>query len=87
MEDLKDHILSSLGDAVNSIDMGIDGLVVHARRAEIVKVIAFLRDDPVCRFTSLIDICGVDYPARDRRFDIVYHICLLYTSPSPRDRG
>jgi len=39
-----------------------------------VKVITFLRDDPICKFASLIDICGVDYPARERRFDVVYHM-------------
>jgi NADH-quinone oxidoreductase subunit C len=39
-----------------------------------VRVIAFLRDDPECQFTILIDICGVDYPNRPRRFDVVYHL-------------
>jgi NADH-quinone oxidoreductase subunit C len=37
-------------------------------------VLEFLRDDPRCRFICLIDICGVDYPARRRRFDVVYHL-------------
>jgi len=59
---------------VNSIDIAFDEMTVHARRAEIVKVISFLRDDPLCRFASLIDIAGADYPGRDRRFDVVYHM-------------
>jgi NADH-quinone oxidoreductase subunit C len=33
-----------------------------------------LRDDSLCRFGSLIDICGVDYPDREQRFDVVYHL-------------
>jgi NADH-quinone oxidoreductase subunit C len=74
MEDLKDHIESQLGDAVNSVDIAVGELTVNARRAEIVKVISFLRDDPICKFSSLIDICGVDYPSRERRFDVVYHM-------------
>ena len=74
MEDLKDHIAASLGDAVNSIDYTFGELTVNARRAEIVKVISFMRDDPICRFALLIDIAGVDYPGRDRRFDVVYHM-------------
>ncbi len=74
MEDLKDHILNQLGDAVNSADIAQGELTVNARRAEIVKVITFLRDDPICKFQSLIDICGVDYPKRERRFDVVYHL-------------
>lgn len=74
MEDLKDHILTQLGDAVNAASIENSELTIDARRAEIVKVISFLRDDPICKFSSLIDICGVDYPARERRFDVVYHM-------------
>ena len=74
MEDLKDHIEASLGDAVNSIDISFGEMTVNARRAEIVKVISFLRDDPLCRYASLIDIAGADYPGRDRRFDVIYHM-------------
>ena len=40
----------------------------------IVNVLTFLRDDPRCGFISFIDICGVDYPAREKRFDVVYHL-------------
>ena len=74
MEDLKDHIEAQLGEAVNSVDIAVGEMTVNARRAEIVKVISFLRDDPICKFSSLIDICGVDYPSRERRFDVVYHM-------------
>ena len=74
LDDIKDHIADQLGSAVNGVDVVAGELVVHARREEIVKTIAFLRDDPLCKFTSLIDLCGVDYPARERRFDVVYHL-------------
>jgi NADH-quinone oxidoreductase subunit C len=37
-------------------------------------VMTALRDDPAFRFEVLIDICGVDYPARPERFDVVYHL-------------
>jgi len=74
MEDLKDHIESQLGDAVNSVDIAVGEMTINARRAEIMKVISFLRDDPTCKFSSLIDICGVDYPSRERRFEVVYHM-------------
>ncbi len=74
MEDLKEHIETSLGDAVNSAEITNGELTLQARRAEVMTVIAFLRDDPICKFSSLIDICGVDYPARERRFDVVYHM-------------
>lgn len=79
MQDLKTHITTHLGDAVNSIEIvdfddKTQEMTVNARRAEIARVIVFLRDDPICKFSSLIDICGSDYPSRQRRFDIVYHM-------------
>ena len=74
MEDLKDHIESQLGEAINGASIENDELNIEARRAEVMKVISFLRDDPICKFSSLIDICGVDYPRRERRFDVVYHM-------------
>ena len=40
----------------------------------IVEVVKFLRDDPGCRFVSLIDVTAVDYPGREKRFDVVYHL-------------
>jgi NADH-quinone oxidoreductase subunit C len=36
-----------------------------------------LRDDPKCRFTMLCDVCGVDYPDRPLRFDVVYNLLSL----------
>ena len=38
------------------------------------EVLKHLRDDAGCRFVSIIDICGADYPAREKRFDVVYHL-------------
>ncbi len=37
-------------------------------------MLKFLRDDSNCQFTQLIDICGVDYPEREERFEVVYHL-------------
>ncbi len=74
MDDLKDHIESQLGEAINSTDVAFGELTLNARRAEILTVLTFLRDDPLCKFTQLMDIAGVDYPTRARRFDVVYHM-------------
>lgn len=40
----------------------------------VIALLTFLRDDVQCGFISFIDICGVDYPAREKRFDVVYHL-------------
>ncbi len=74
LESLKDHILSRIGASINSADIAHGELTLNARREDIVETLTFLRDDTICLFTTLIDICGVDYPERERRFDIVYHL-------------
>ena len=74
LENLKDHILAALASSLNDASIANGELVLDARREDIVDTIAFLRDDPVCKFTTLIDICGVDFPGRERRFEVVYHL-------------
>ena len=84
MDDLKAHIETQLGDAINSATIDFNELNIEARRAEILNVLGFLRDDPICKFTQLIDIAGVDYPTNARRFEVVYH--LLSMSNNQRTR-
>jgi NADH-quinone oxidoreductase subunit C len=38
------------------------------------KVLVHLRDDAGCQFKMLVDVCGVDYPDRAERFDVVYNL-------------
>ncbi|MBO1903736.1 NADH-quinone oxidoreductase subunit C [Microvirga sp. 3-52] len=73
LQALSDHIASSLGEAVEDRAIAFGELTIVAHREEIVRVATFLRDDPQCRFVCFIDICGADYPAREKRFDVVYH--------------
>ena len=49
-------------------------LTLSVPRAEIVDVIRLLRDNSQTVFSCLIDLCGVDYPERRERFDVVYHL-------------
>ena len=68
------HIAQALPGDVTSAEIVRGELIAHVARASIVKVATFLRDDAVCQFTQLIDICGVDYPERAERFAVVYHL-------------
>ena len=49
-------------------------LTVFAKAADVVKVATFLRDDPACQFIGIVDITAVDWPGREKRFDVVYHL-------------
>ena len=54
--------------------MAYGELTIVVDADDIVSVMTFLRDDARCRFISIIDVSGVDYPARAKRFDVVYHL-------------
>jgi NADH-quinone oxidoreductase subunit C len=74
LETLDAHLKASLGAEVLSSRITHGELTLDVVRDKIVDVLTFLRDDPKCRFEVLIDICGVDWPARESRFDVVYHL-------------
>jgi NADH-quinone oxidoreductase subunit C len=71
---LGEHVAARLGDAVLDRQIAYGDLTILVDGARIVEVVRFLREDPACRFVSFIDLCGVDYPGRERRFDVVYHL-------------
>jgi NADH-quinone oxidoreductase subunit C len=68
------YLADRLGSNVLGFKVALGELTLEVEREHIPAVIAFLRDDERCRFGSLIDICGVDYPEREERFDVVYHL-------------
>ncbi len=74
MQDLADHIEAGLPDAVIRTEIVRGELNVWVKRDSVVAAATYLRDDPVCDFKMLIDVCGVDYPDREERFEVVYHL-------------
>ena len=54
-----------------------DELILWVPRTAIVPVLTYLRDDPRCLFKVLVDLCGVDYPERTERFEVVYNLLSL----------
>lgn len=75
--ELGDHLTAALGDAVLHVDVALGELMVYVPAAQVGRVLGFLRDDQKCLFKMLIDICGVDYPERADRFDVVYNLLSL----------
>lgn len=74
LAELKEHVDATLGDALVASEMRHGELSVTVVREKIVQTLGFLRDDPVCRFIQMMDLCGVDYPGEKRRFEVVYHL-------------
>ena len=77
LNDLGEAIAAELPEAVLGIDQICDELIVTARAASIVDVLTYLRDDASCQFKVLVDLCGVDYPERELRFEVVYNLLSL----------
>ena len=74
LKELGDHIAATLGDDVLQVELALGELTVAVRRPSIIKALTFLRDDTRCSFEQLIDITAVDWPDREERFEVVYHL-------------
>jgi NADH-quinone oxidoreductase subunit C len=74
LRELGDAIVAALAGAVSGFTVTFGQLTLDARADDIVRVTTFLRDDPRCQFISFIDVTAVDWPAREKRFDVVYHL-------------
>ncbi len=75
--DLGDHISAALPEEVLGFDVAYDELGVRVAPGSGVKVLTFLRDDQNCQFKILLDVTAVDFPERDERFEVVYHLLSL----------
>ena len=78
LKTLGETIAAELAGAVRSTMVVFGELTILAEAQSIVQVLTYLRDAPHCRFVCFIDICGVDYPERANRFDVVYHLLSPY---------
>ena len=74
LRDLSAYIRERLDGRVRDASVDFGELTVLVEPGDLVDVLSFLRDDVQCQFISFIDLCGADYPAREKRFEVVYHL-------------
>ena len=74
LQALAEQVSAALSDAVLGTEIRAGELCCRVEREALLRVLRFLRDDPRCGFTVLCDICGVDYPNRPMRFEVVYNL-------------
>jgi NADH-quinone oxidoreductase subunit C len=82
LEKLGELIAGALPGSVLGRRVAYGELTITALASEIVKVVTFLRDDERCQFWNIVDVTAVDWPGRERRFDVVYH----FLSPKQNHR-
>lgn len=78
LQELGTHIELKRPDCVLSWSIALDELTVEIAPSSLLTFTEFLKSDATCRFSTLVDITAVDHPARDARFDVVYHYLSMY---------
>ncbi len=73
LQELGEYIAAQRGEGVVEWHVAYGELTVTVAASDIVPFVRFLRDDPRLAFINLTDVCGVDWPEREKRFDVVYH--------------
>ncbi|WP_159953252.1 NADH-quinone oxidoreductase subunit C [Rhizobium sp. 18065] len=74
LNELASYLKEMRGALIATSEITYGELTLTAKAENIIALLTFLRDDVQCGFINLIDICGVDYPKRKDRFDVVYHL-------------
>lgn len=86
LTELQDHLDIRLPGAITGGTIDRGELTIDVSPQDILRVLNFLKTDGACRFSTLIDITAVDYPDRDKRFDMVYHLLSMYQNQRIRVR-
>jgi NADH-quinone oxidoreductase subunit C len=74
LAELGEYVRARLGIELADVEIAKGELMVTVKAASIVRALTFLRDDSQCLFSELVDVCGVDYPEREKRFEVVYNL-------------
>ncbi|MEO7221975.1 MAG: NADH-quinone oxidoreductase subunit C [Devosia sp.] len=78
LQALEQRAKTLLGDRIESSAIAYGDLTLAVHRETILDSVRMLHDDSETRFVSFIDVCGVDYPEREERFEVVYHLLSPY---------
>lgn len=74
LNEMGQAIVEALENEVHDFTVILGELTITARADKIVSILTCLRDEAGFKFVQLTDLCGVDYPERRKRFDVVYHL-------------
>ena len=70
---LGEKIVAGLASSAIGHSIAFDQLTVAVQAEKIVEIVKYLRDEPSLRFVNITDVTAVDYPGREKRFDVIYH--------------
>lgn len=87
LQELAAYLELKQPDAVVVCSIEHDELTVEVAPSELVSFTGFLKSDVRCKFSTLVDITAVDYPSREKRFDVIYHFLSMYQNHRIRLRA
>jgi NADH-quinone oxidoreductase subunit C len=77
LKELGDYLTGEAASLVTRSEAIVGELILWTTPGSLVSLLTMLRDNPQCQFNMLVDICGVDYPERTQRFEVVYNLLSL----------
>jgi len=86
LQELGSYIEAKRPECVLGWDISVGELNLDVTLSNISGLVEFLKTDPTCQFSTLVDITAVDYAGRAKRFDVVYHFLSMYQNQRIRLR-
>ena len=80
LQTLADHLATKPAVALLGSEIAFGELTVTVGLGQVLAFVEFLKTDPACKFSSLVDITAVDHPDRVQRFEVIYHFLSMYTN-------
>ncbi|HEV7306624.1 NADH-quinone oxidoreductase subunit C [Ensifer sp.] len=74
LNELASYLRETRGALISDASLNFGELTLTTTSANLIALLTFLRDDVQCAFVNFVDVCGVDWPQRPDRFDVVYHL-------------
>jgi NADH-quinone oxidoreductase subunit C len=74
LNELASYLRETRGALISDASLAYGEQTLTTTSANLIALLTFLRDDVQCAFVNFVDVCGVDWPQRPDRFDVVYHL-------------
>ena len=78
LEELSEFLQVKRPDCILDASVDHDELTLRIAPSSVVSFLDFIKQDPTCKFSTLVDITAVDHPDRPSRFEVVYHLLSMY---------
>jgi len=72
IQELEKAVNSELASKIKKSTISFNEIMLELDVENLFSIVQFLKSNDNCKFRQLIDIAGVDFPERDKRFRLIY---------------